>query len=145
MALLLNTTTTVTINDLIDTNNAGAVFTHPVVDYNLLEKWDVEDIRNSADMQAAIDAGNISVSFQGSPLKSLTNLGLSSTPSSIITQFGRFQAYTNNRWVTSADDNYGVNTQTWNEQAGTGADPLVEWEHVGELLPHPVPPWRSNN
>ena len=48
-----------------------------------------------------------------------------------IRNYGRIYAYTDNRWVTGNDDNYGPTHIQWNEGGGTGADPIVEWEHQG--------------
>lgn len=44
---------------------------------------------------------------------------------------GRFYCYTNNRWVTDSDDNYGGNNHNFNENSGTAASPTIEWEHLG--------------
>lgn len=48
---------------------------------------------------------------------------------------GRYYCYPDNRWVTGDDDNYGANYYQNNENAGTGADPLLEWEHNGIPIP----------
>lgn len=53
----------------------------------------------------------------------------------IIQNTGRVYCYSNNRWVTDSDDNYGPNTFQWNENCGTGTTPLIEWEHMGYLVP----------
>ena len=53
----------------------------------------------------------------------------------IIRNAGRFYVETNNRWITESDDVYGGNNQNFAESGGTGADPLVEWEHLGHILP----------
>lgn len=50
------TPTTVVFNDL-----GSRSFTHPVVDYDLYQEFSVEEIAASADVQAAIDAGEITV------------------------------------------------------------------------------------
>lgn len=55
--------------------------------------------------------------------------------SSFIPRSGRFYCYTNNRWVTDSDDNYGTNYYQMNENCQTGPDPLIEWEHLGTVLP----------
>ena len=47
------------------------------------------------------------------------------------TRAGRFQLRTNNSWASDSDDNFGANDDTYNEQAGSGADPIQEWEHQG--------------
>ena len=49
-------------------------------------------------------------------------------------QAGRIQAFTNERWVTNSDDIYGTRNQTFNENCGTGADPIQEWEHNGVFV-----------
>lgn len=54
---------------------------------------------------------------------------------SFIHNSGRVYCYTDNRWVTDSDDNYGVNYYQFAESAGTGVDPIIEWEHKGILLP----------
>ena len=49
---------------------------------------------------------------------------------------GRVYCYFSDlRWVTMNDDNYGENNQNWSEAAGTGVDPIVEWEHQGAMVP----------
>lgn len=55
--------------------------------------------------------------------------------SSFIANSGRFYSYTNARWVTDSDDNYGGNNFQLNESGGTGTNPIYEWEHLGILLP----------
>lgn len=55
--------------------------------------------------------------------------------SSFINCSGRFYAYTNGRWVTDSDDNYGTNYYRFAEQGGTAATPIYEWEHLGTPLP----------
>ena len=52
-----------------------------------------------------------------------------------IIQTGRYYAYTDLRWVTGDDDNYGPAYYQNNESGGTGTDPIVEWEHIGTLIP----------
>lgn len=48
---------------------------------------------------------------------------------------GRLYCYENARWIASAcDDNYGPAYYQWTENAGTGADPLEEWEHKGFFI-----------
>lgn len=48
---------------------------------------------------------------------------------------GRFYGYTDNRWVTESDDNYGVGYYQWNESGTTAAEPVVENEHMGMYMP----------
>lgn len=47
---------------------------------------------------------------------------------------GRFYMYTDNRWVTESDDNYGTNYYQFTESGGTGDNPLYEWEHQGTMI-----------
>lgn len=54
---------------------------------------------------------------------------------SLICHSGRWYCYTDNRWITNSDDNYGPAYYQFNESGGTGADPLIEWEHQGDMLP----------
>ncbi len=49
--------------------------------------------------------------------------------------WGRIYCYTDNRWVTGNDDNYGITYHQHNESGGTGASPIVEWEHRGWYMP----------
>lgn len=65
----------------------------------------------------------------------LTAKDIANLSSYIIPNSGRFYCYTNNRWVTDSDDNYGGNNFQFNENCGTGAEPLIEWEHMGILVP----------
>ena len=51
-----------------------------------------------------------------------------------IRNSGRVYAYTNLRWVTNSDDNYGPAYYQFAESGGTGVDPIVEWEHMGDLI-----------
>ncbi len=51
-----------------------------------------------------------------------------------IQNSGRMQCYTNNRWITDSDDNYGPSRDVWNENCGAGNNPLIEWEHMGHML-----------
>lgn len=45
---------------------------------------------------------------------------------------GRLYFYAaDDRWVTPYDDNYGAGYYQNNESGGTGADPIIEWEHIG--------------
>lgn len=51
-----------------------------------------------------------------------------------ISNTGRAYFYTDNRWVTNSDDNYGPSYYQWNEHSGTGTTPIVEFEHIGDRL-----------
>ena len=48
---------------------------------------------------------------------------------------GRLYCYTDNRWITPNDDNYTDRYYQWAESAGTGVDPIDEWEHQGIIVP----------
>ena len=41
---------------------------------------------------------------------------------------------TQNRWVTNSDDLYGPNYNQFNENCGSGNNPNIEWEHMGDLI-----------
>lgn len=56
-------------------------------------------------------------------------------PTSLITNSGRFYMYTNNRWITDSDDNYGTNYYQFTEGGGTAVNPVIEWEHMGFFVP----------
>jgi len=47
---------------------------------------------------------------------------------------GRVYLYSDARWVTNADDNYGTTYYQFAESAGTGSDPIMEWEHKGHYV-----------
>lgn len=51
-----------------------------------------------------------------------------------ISNAGRAYFYSDNRWVTNSDDFYGPSIYQWNEDAGVGATPIVEFEHIGDRL-----------
>lgn len=55
-------------------------------------------------------------------------------PPSLITGAGRHYIRSN-RWYTGADDQYGYAYYQHSEQAGSGAIPTMEWEHMGIFLP----------
>ena len=46
----------------------------------------------------------------------------------------RMYLYPDGRWISNADDNYGLNTENASESAGTGVNPLSEWENRGRFL-----------
>lgn len=46
----------------------------------------------------------------------------------------RFYSYPDGRWISNGDDNYGLNTENASESAGTGNDPIREWEITGRFL-----------
>lgn len=54
---------------------------------------------------------------------------------SLIANTGRFYLYTDFRWVTDSDDNYGPGYYQFAESGGTGADPVLEWEWSGFQVP----------
>lgn len=43
----------------------------------------------------------------------------------------RFYLYTDQRWISAVDGNYGFDDINSSESAGKGATPLVEWENQG--------------
>lgn len=43
----------------------------------------------------------------------------------------RFHLYTDNRWISAGDANYGLEDLNSTENAGTGVTPLIEWENIG--------------
>lgn len=47
---------------------------------------------------------------------------------------GRVYMYLDKRWISVNDDNYGTSTENFNESAGTGAEPIIEWENQGFIL-----------
>lgn len=51
-----------------------------------------------------------------------------------INNAGRMYCYSNERWVTNSDDRYGPSYYQWNENCGTGNNPTIEWEHMGDLI-----------
>lgn len=53
---------------------------------------------------------------------------------SMVTQSGRFYLYADNRWVTDSDDNYGPMYFQYFESGGSGANPILEWEHNGTAI-----------
>lgn len=67
MAVLLTTNATVTVNDL-----DGRVFTHPVVDLDLLSFFSIRDIAKSDDLQAHIDSGDVVIKFQSHTISDLS-------------------------------------------------------------------------
>lgn len=62
----------------------------------------------------------------------LENAGSASTFQ--INKSGRMYCYSDARWVTNSDDNYGATYYQWQESGGTGADPIQEVEHKGEFV-----------
>lgn len=53
----------------------------------------------------------------------------------LINSSGRFYCYTDRRWVTDSDDLYGLNWFQRAESGGTGTNPIIEWEHMGIVIP----------
>jgi len=51
-----------------------------------------------------------------------------------IQNSGRFYCYSDNRWITSGDDNYGSNYYQFAESGGTKTDPVIEWEQQGVMV-----------
>lgn len=58
----------------------------------------------------------------------------SSTAPSLITRAGRVYLEIDGRWMAGSDDNYGESVTNHSEAAGTGATPIMEWEHNGTVL-----------
>jgi len=58
-----------------------------------------------------------------------------STPTFAILQSGRFHLYTDNRWITNSNDDYGTNTENYFQSGGTGTYPTITWDQVGHYLP----------
>ena len=52
----------------------------------------------------------------------------------VLEASGRLYCYTDDRWITPGDDNYGYYYYQWAESAGTNVEPLMEWEHQGHLV-----------
>lgn len=52
----------------------------------------------------------------------------------VLEDSGRVYLYNNERWVTPYDDQYGFGYYQNAESAGTGPDPLEEWEHMGRYV-----------
>jgi hypothetical protein len=69
--VLLTTIATVTLDDL-----GGRTFTHPVVDFDLLTEYSEDTIQDSADLQAAIDGGDITLAdAEGNNLPTVRDIG----------------------------------------------------------------------
>lgn len=54
---------------------------------------------------------------------------------SFICNSGRWYLYTDKRWITESDDIYWPAYYQFSESGAVGAEPVVEWEHKGVLLP----------
>lgn len=65
----------------------------------------------------------------------VTQQDSSSDGTNLIGNSGRFYLYSSKPWVTDSDDNYGPSYFQFNEQAGKNQDPVVEWEHMGIVVP----------
>jgi len=55
--------------------------------------------------------------------------------SQLVSYSGRWYLYSDSRWVTESDDNYGSGYFQFTESGGTGSNPVYEWEHMGTLVP----------
>ena len=53
----------------------------------------------------------------------------------LMVNSARVYCYADLRWITESDDVRGFNAQDANENAGTGVDPVIEWEHMGMFIP----------
>lgn len=72
--ITLDTVSTITITELIDTTNLPVVFTHPVVGYILSEYWTTEELQSATSLQAAMTAGTVIVYRDGVVIKTLGQL-----------------------------------------------------------------------
>lgn len=66
---------TVIFNDLPDVSGP-LTLTHPVVDLDLLDNYDVENLRKSADLQTAISDGDVELRLNGLNVQNVNQLGL---------------------------------------------------------------------
>lgn len=76
MYLLSTTATNVTIADLSDTNGSAVVFTHPTVNFDLLSKYSTDDLLRSADLEAALLNGDITITYLGTSITTVTTIGI---------------------------------------------------------------------
>ena len=76
MSLLLTTVITTTIAELIDIDNNSVVFTHPVVDENLLANWASDEIRDATSLQTAITNGDVILTFNSEVVNDISFFGL---------------------------------------------------------------------
>jgi hypothetical protein len=53
----------------------------------------------------------------------------------LLRNSGRIYLYADLRWIAIHDDLYGSNYYQYDENAGTGVGPILEWEHNGVLIP----------
>lgn len=51
-----------------------------------------------------------------------------------ITNSGRFKC-DKNKWTTNSDDQFGENFYNFQEDCKKNAEPLYEWEHLGQVIP----------
>ena len=51
-----------------------------------------------------------------------------------ISTSGRIFSYPDARWISLTDDNFGTQGTNQNEPAGTGVDPIYEWNNIGETI-----------
>lgn len=49
--------------------------------------------------------------------------------------FGRMYCYSDNRWVTTTNKQYGHSLYQYSTSAGAASDPLIEWENMSLYLP----------
>lgn len=99
MSLLLTTINSITISELIDTDNNPASFVHPIVDEDLLAKWSPDDIRSATSLQTAINNGDCSLTYNGSNVSDVALFGL-----------GVGRLYNSIRAITTSD------TATFNDE-----------------------------
>jgi hypothetical protein len=67
-------TTTGTPAQVIINDLGRKVFTHPVTDYELMGEYSMIDLSQSNDLQAAVDAGEITVTFNGKTLSDVRDV-----------------------------------------------------------------------
>lgn len=53
----------------------------------------------------------------------------------LLRNSGRVYGYSDERWISIHDDQYGSNYYQYAENAGTGSMPIDEWEHNGIIIP----------
>ena len=100
-------------------------------------------VDNTNPLRPLVNESITSLSISGNELTYLdeegnNNLVTIPKQSSFIHNSGRFTSYTNGRWITDSDDQYGTNFHQLQEGAGSQSDPIFEWEHMGVPLPSGV-------
>lgn len=103
---------------------------------------DYDDLTNKPDQVSALEiTAGVSVDvrrFSVADIVSITTVhggGVGGGANAMIPLTGRFYLYTDNRWVTDSDDNYGPSYYQFNESGAVGVTPVMEWEHMGIFVP----------